>query len=187
VRLFVALELGEAIRQAVRELIARLEPASPDARWVRPEGMHVTLKFIGQAPPEKLDAIRSALSAIRSPEPVELRFRGIGFFPNEKRPRVIWCGMEASRNLAALAADIERALEPLGIAAESRDFIPHLTLARWSRPAQVGELARTAAKWRSHTLGSGRETEFYLFESVLKPAGAEYRKLARYRFVEGAL
>ena len=185
-RLFVALDLREDVRQAVRELIARLKPASRSARWVRPESMHVTLKFIGHEAPEKLEAIRSALTSIRSPQPVELDFRGIGFFPNDRRPRVIWCGMEASANLAPLAEDIERALEPLGIAPESRDFTPHLTLARFNPPTRADELVRAAAEFQSRELGSARETEFHLFESMLRPTGAEYRKLASYPFVQGA-
>lgn len=185
-RLFVALELREDVRQAIRELMARLKPASRSARWVRPESMHITLKFIGHEALEKLDAIRSALVSIRSPRPVELHFRGVGFFPNDRRPRVIWCGMAASANLAPLAADIERALEPLGIAPESRDFTPHLTLARFNPPAQADELVRAAAEFQSCELGSARETEFHLFESVLRPTGAEYRKLASYPFVRGA-
>ncbi len=185
-RLFVALDLREDVRQAIREVITELKPASRNVRWVRSEGMHITLKFIGYAAPEQLEKIRSALARIRSALPIELRFRGIGFFPNEKRPRVIWCGMEASANLAPLAADIERALEPLGIAPESRDFVPHLTLARFNPPAAAGELVRAAANLQSRELGSARENEFYLYESILHPAGAEYKKLASYSFVQGA-
>jgi RNA 2',3'-cyclic 3'-phosphodiesterase len=186
VRLFVALGLPDDVRQALRELVAQLKPAGRSARWVRPEGMHITLKFIGYAAPEKLETIRSALAAIRSAQPVELHLGGIGFFPNEKRPRVVWCGMKASANLARLARDIERALEPLGIAAESRDFVPHLTLARFNAPVRADELVRAAAELASRDLGSARETEFHLFESVLRPAGAEYRKLGSYPFVPGA-
>jgi RNA 2',3'-cyclic 3'-phosphodiesterase len=186
VRLFVALDLREDVRQAIRELIGRLQPASRNARWVRPEGMHITLKSIGYARPEQLEPVRSALAAMRSPQPIEMRFRGIGFFPNEKRPRVIWSGIEASPNLAPLAADIERALEPLGIAPESRGFVPHLTLARFNPPAPADQLVRAAGELQSHELGSARETEFHLFESILRPTGAEYKKLSSYSFVQGA-
>jgi RNA 2',3'-cyclic 3'-phosphodiesterase len=186
VRLFIALDLGEDVRQAVRELIARLRPASQSARWVRPESMHMTLKFIGYAAPQKLEAIRSALAPIRSPRPVELHFRGIGFFPNERRPRVIWCGIGASANLTSLARDVERALEPLGVAPESRDFVPHLTLARFNAPEKSAELVGIANELQSRELGSASENEFHLFESVLHRSGAEYRKLASYPFVQGA-
>ena len=82
-RLFVALDLRQEVREAIRDLIARLKPASRNARWVRPEGMHVTLKFIGYVAAEQLDPIRAALSRIRSDRPVEMRFRGIGFFPTK--------------------------------------------------------------------------------------------------------
>lgn len=185
-RLFVALELREDVREKVRELIARLRQASRDARWLQPERMHITLKFIGHVASDQLEPIRAALAPVRSPRPVELRFRGIGFFPNDKRPRVIWCGMEASANLAPLTADIERALEPLGIAPESRDFVPHLTLARFSEPQKSPALVRMAADFQSQEFGSATETEFHLFESLLHRSGAEYRILASYPFVQGA-
>lgn len=182
VRLFVALELREEIREALRNLIARLTPVSKGARWARPEGMHVTLKFIGYVAEDQVEPIRKALAAIHFAQPVDLRFRGVGFFPNEKRPRVIWCGIEASSNLAPLAKDIESALEPLGIAPETRDFVPHLTLARFNAPAKMPELARAAAGFQSHEFGAAREAEFHLFESILRPSGAEYRRLASYHF-----
>ena len=99
---------------------------------------------------------------------------------------MIWCGIEASANLAPLGADIECSLEPLGIAPESREFAPHLTLARFNPPTRVDELVRAAAELQSVELGSARETEFHLFESILRPTGAEYKKLADYSFVQGA-
>lgn len=185
-RLFVALELREDVRQAIRELIADLKPLARGARWVRPEGMHVTLKFIGYVAEDQLDPIQAALAEIRSPQPVDLHFRGVGFFPNDKRPRVIWCGTEASANLVPLAKDIENALEPLGIAPETRDFVPHLTLARFPQPAKLPELARAAGEMESRELGRARETEFHLFESILHPSSAEYRRLASYPFTRGA-
>lgn len=190
VRLFVALELREEVRKAIRELIARLEPLARGARWVRPEGMHITLKFIGQVAEDRLDPIRAALAQVSSSSPVQLWFRSVGFFPNERRPRVIWCGIEASPNLAPLAKDIENALEPLGIAPESRDFVPHLTLARFNAPGKMPELARAAAEMGNLEFGGATEKEFHLFQSILRPSGAEYRRLASYpfckTFVKGA-
>ncbi len=115
---------------------------------------------------------------------MDIRFRGVGFFPDAQRPRVIWCGVEASPNLAKLAADIEGSLEPLGIPRESHKFVPHLTLARFKSPEGVGALVSSAAEWASHDFGSARETEFHLFESILKPSGAEYRKIESYSFVK---
>jgi RNA 2',3'-cyclic 3'-phosphodiesterase len=188
VRLFVALDLPGEVRQALGDLIARLKPLCRAARWVRPEAMHVTLKFIGHAiadgDAEKLTAARAALTTVRSGQPVEIRYRGVGFFPDARRPRVVWCGVEPSANLALLAADMERALEPLGIPGEKRAFVPHLTLARFKSHEGVNALVRADAEFTQREFGSARETEFYLFESKLKPGGAEYRKLESYSFVK---
>jgi RNA 2',3'-cyclic 3'-phosphodiesterase len=186
VRLFVALDFPDSVRDAIRDLIARLKPLCKSARWVRPEGMHVTLKFIGHVDAEKLDSITAALAEVRSDAPVEMRFHGVGFFPTERRPRVFWCGIEASPNLAEIAAKIERSLEPLEIPSETRDFVPHLTLARFDSPHGLAKLLEAAAEFQSLDLGSTREIEFHLFESILKKSGAEYAKLRSFAFVKGA-
>lgn len=166
--------------------MAQLEPLAKQARWVRVEGMHVTLKFIGYVEDSKFEAIVSALSKVHSNAPVELQFKGIGFFPSERRPRVCWCGIEASSNLAELARDIEQPLVPLGIAAEKRDFVPHLTLARFDSPHGLDKLIQKVHELESLDLGSTRETQFYLFESVLKRSGAEYTKLKSFAFAKEA-
>jgi 2'-5' RNA ligase len=190
VRLFIALDLPEAVRQEFRELISRLKKTCPGARWVRPEGIHVTLKFLGFTDEKNLDAIRAALLWIRSEQPVEMEFRGLGFFPDERRPRVLWCGVGASANLARLAGDIGRALEPLGIPAETREYVPHLTLARIEpgkiSPGEVEQLERAAQRAAGGSFGSAREAEFYLFESILKPTGAEYKRLQAFPFLKGS-
>jgi 2'-5' RNA ligase len=183
VRLFVALELPEHVRAALSDLIARLKLESPKARWVRPEGMHITLKFIGEADPGNLDTIRAALETVRSSAPVEMNLRGVGFFPDGRRPRAAWCGVEASPNLAQLAADIARALEPLGFPAESRQFVPHLTLARFKSPDGLEKLVSAASNLESQGFGSARESEFHLFQSFLRPSGSEYKRLATFPFV----
>jgi len=150
--------------------------------------MHITLKFIGEVGAEKLEPIRAALAPVHSTGPIEMQFRGLGFFPNERRPRVLWCGVEASPNLAELAAAVERALVPLGIATESRDFVPHLTLARFNAEGgarrDLGTLVRAAGELKSYDFDRTRETEFHLIESILKPAGAEYKRLESFPIVE---
>ena len=179
-RIFVALDLTDEVRRALGDLIARLRPECRGARWVRPESMHLTLKFIGQTDSQKLDSIRDALAAVQSDQPVEMQFRGLGFFPNERRPRVIWCGVEASPNLAGLAADVDRALKPLGIPAETRAFVPHLTLARFDSNKGLEKIVRAADELKSYDFGSARNMEFHLCESFLKPSGAEYKRLATF-------
>lgn len=174
------------MRDALREPIANLRPLAKSAHWARPERMHVTLKFIGHVEANRLDAIRAALATVRSNAPVAMEIRGVGFFPDECRPRVLWCGIEASANLAPLASEVERALEPLAIPREERKFTPHLTLARLKDSCGIEKLVRAAEEMKSRVFGSARETEFHLFESVTKPSGAEYRKIESYAFVKGA-
>jgi RNA 2',3'-cyclic 3'-phosphodiesterase len=189
VRLFVALDLPPEVHQELRELIEGLKKLCLDARWVRPEGIHITLKFIGHVDPAKAELICQALEPIRSDRPVEMQFHAMGFFPNERRPRVAWCGVEGSPNLAKLAADIDAAVEPLGIARESRAFTPHLTLARIDpekvRHAQIEKLVEAAKKFESAAFGAAREIEFHLYESVTKPSGAEYKRLQSFPFLKG--
>jgi len=183
VRLFVALDIPDAIRDRIRTLVVRLKPLAQDARWASVEGMHITLKFIGHVEREQCEPIRAALSSVHRSAPVEMRFRGVGFFPSGRRPRVFWCGIEPSANLAELAQDIERALAPLGIPTEKRAFQPHLTLARFDPPHRPGPLLPVAEEIQSLDLGATRETRFHLFESVLKRSGAEYTKLHSFPFV----
>jgi 2'-5' RNA ligase len=181
-RLFVALDIPEEVRSSLAALTAKLRPACRNARWVRIEGLHVTLKFIGETPPEKVEAISTALAAIPLRTPFIINFRGLGFFPNGRRPRVLWAGIEASPELAALAATAETALESLGIPPDKRVFSPHLTLARFDTP-RVLEALQDAVKKAGHLkFGSTTAQEFDLYQSVLKPGGAEYTRLTTFSF-----
>src|SRR5437016_13878004 len=110
-RLFVALELPAAVRENLAALLKALRAVSPQTRWVRPENLHLTLKFMGEVPETKLAAIRSALDSVHSEQPTTVVFRVLGFFPSEIRPRVFWTGIDASTNLKTLAAEIYRAAD----------------------------------------------------------------------------
>ena len=189
-RLFVALELPGHVRDNLVDLIARLRPLCREARWVQPEGMHVTLKFIGHAiadaDEEKLARARAALATVKSSSAVDIHYRGIGFFPNARRPNVFWCGIQASANLAPLAANIDQALEALGVPRETRAFLPHLTLARFKDSEGIDALAHAAKEFVEKDFGSSQQTEFHLFESTRKPGGAEYLKIESYAFLRTA-
>jgi len=182
-RLFVALEIPSAMRENLAALLKTLRAVSPQTRWVRPENLHVTLKFIGEAPEAKLAAIRSALAGARSDQPVTVDFRGLGFFPNDKHPRVFWAGIEASPNLKTLAADIDNGTEKLGIPREQRTFSPHLTLARFEPPGLPEKLRSAIHENATRNFGTLRATKFHLIESKLKPSGAEYTTLESFAFM----
>ena len=188
-RLFVALEIPSAVRDNLAALIEELRVADAagakhKARWVRAENLHVTLKFIGNVDTSKLDAIRAGLAEVSSGSAVELRFRGLGFFPNEKRPRVLWAGIDASADLAPLAARLDARLEKLGIPRETREFAPHLTLARFDSPGISDKLLAAARENVTREFGAFRISEFHLFESKTRPAGAEYMRLSSFSFAK---
>ena len=188
-RLFVALEIPAAVRENLAKLIEELRAldasaSQSKARWVRPENLHVTLKFIGQVDAERLDAIRAALAEVRSERPVELRFRGLGFFPNDKRPRVFWAGIAASLNLALLAAAIDARLGKLNVPRETREFAPHLTLARFEPPGISEKLRAAAQESSAREFGALHTGEFHLIESKTRPSGAEYTRLSSFSFAK---
>jgi RNA 2',3'-cyclic 3'-phosphodiesterase len=180
-RLFVALDIPEDVRAAIASRASKLKSVCRSARWVRIEGAHVTLKFIGEAPVEKLEAIKAALRAVAFPASFKIRFRGVGFFPGERRPRVLWAGIEAGTELPALASAVETSLEPLGIAREQREFSPHLTLARFDSPDKLAGLRAAIAAAGRLDFGEAIAKEFHLYQSVLKRGGAEYTRLASFQ------
>lgn len=179
-RLFVAMDIPGDVRAALSAIVAKLHPTCPKARWVRIEGLHVTLKFIGETPDARVPEIRSALASIAQWPPIAIHFRGLGFFPNAKRPRVFWAGVEAGPDLAAIAATVDEALRPLGIAREDRAFSPHLTLARFDPPRSQDMLQSAIEKFEPVEFGGFTGNEFHLYQSVLKRGGAEYTRLATF-------
>jgi 2'-5' RNA ligase len=185
-RLFIAISLTSEIRQNIDSLLQELRAVAPHAKWIRPDNLHITLKFLGETESAHLAAIRNTLATLTSPQPVSLDFSGLGFFPNEHRARVLWIGMNANSNLDILAADIDRATHALGFPLETRPFTPHLTLARFEPPGlppQLGEAIRSDAKRK---FGSLVAHDFHLIESRLKSSGAEYTTLQSFRFAPGA-
>lgn len=188
-RLFVALEIAAGVRGNLAALIEELRVADGAAmknkvRWAPAENLHVTLKFIGNVDGGKLEAIRAALTEVRCRALVEMRFRGLGYFPNDRRPRVLWVGIEASANLGAVAGDIDARLEKLGIPRETREFAPHLTLARFDPPIISERLRAAGEKNGAREFGTVRTGEFHLFESKTRPTGAEYTRLSSFAFAQ---
>ena len=181
-RVFVALDVPEPVRARLAEHSARLKKVCPNARWVRLEGVHITLKFIGEVLPEKLEQIRHALGGLPSLGPIAVQFAGLGFFPGALRSHVLWAGVEADPKLAELAAAIEMKLAPLGIAPEKRAFHPHLTLARFESPQGTQALREAVEVMGRPEFGEDTFREFHLHQSVLKRSGAEYTRLVTYPF-----
>lgn len=179
-RAFIAIELPASIREALAREQARFRAVSADARWTRPEGIHLTLKFLGDISAGQEAEVKNALGRIERFERFTVRVEGFGFFPDAKRPRVFWAGLEAPPGLARLAAQVESAMACVGFPPEDRPFRPHLTLARFTNPRPQPKFGPLLAAEEGPPLGSFEVSEFFLWESRLLPGGAEYRKVARF-------
>jgi len=177
VRLFVALDIPEAVRAAIESLIGELKPLDDSWKWVRAANLHVTLKFLGEVAPNKLAKIVEALRTAPTHGPVALKFQGLGFFPNERRPRVLWAGMDAPQSLVGLAAAVEDALAGTGFAREEREFRPHLTLARSKSATASPQLREAIAAIPARQFGRMDASTFHVVESRIKSAGPEYTTL----------
>jgi RNA 2',3'-cyclic 3'-phosphodiesterase len=179
-RAFIAIELPPDIRQALAREQARIRAASTDARWTRPAGIHLTLKFLGYISDQQEAQVKDGLRRLGGFEAFTVRVQGFGFFPTAKRPRVFWAGLAAPPGLARLAAQIEGAMEHLGFPPEDRPFKPHLTLARFKTPRPQPKLEVIMAADGNLSLGAFEVSEFFLWESRLSPSGSEYRKIASF-------
>jgi RNA 2',3'-cyclic 3'-phosphodiesterase len=191
-RLFVALDIGESIRQRIQRFMEGVREFAPDARWVRPESLHVTLKFIGEKSPADVAQIKTALSNMHADSP-EITFRDYGFFPTPKAARVFWIGIDSGPQLAALARAVDDAMHALGIPKEAHPFSPHLTLARGGggsgapRHLKADSTNRTfqrvqekLASLAAPEFGTMACREFFLYQSQLSQGGSRYTKLQRF-------
>ncbi|MBS1867074.1 MAG: RNA 2',3'-cyclic phosphodiesterase, partial [Acidobacteria bacterium] len=139
--------------------------------------LHVTLKFLGEIAEDKVPSANEALRRVPAGLPIPLKFQSLGFFPNERRPRVLWIGMSAPPSLTNLARAIDESLAQIGVAREEREFSPHLTLARGKDGRLTAALREAIAKHASSLFGEMSPTSFHLIESKLKSTGAEYTTL----------
>ncbi|HEX2385413.1 MAG TPA: RNA 2',3'-cyclic phosphodiesterase [Candidatus Binatia bacterium] len=177
-RLFVAVRTAPDVADRLCQAQAELAPLLSDVRWTKRESLHLTLKFMSHVDDGKVDEIQKALQAAFSPLPrFTISCRGLGVFPDIRRPKVIWAGLEGGA-LAALAETAEAALAPLGFPREARGFKPHLTIGRWREGARGGDRLRAELeRWRHRDFGASAVDDAVLFQSVLKRTGAEYTPL----------
>ncbi len=180
-RLFIAISLPDEVRSELEEFIRECRVSAPKLKWVRTANLHVTLKFLGETPEAKRTEIGEALAAVKVSEPIPIEVRGLGFFPNARRPRVLWAGVESSAGLSALAEKIDQSMHAVGFAREARPFSPHLTLARIDDGVLPAAFAAMVERESKREFGAFTGTEFHLIQSKLKPSGAEYTVLQSFR------
>jgi 2'-5' RNA ligase len=176
-RIFIALDIPAEIRGCLAEYMERARSYAPDARWARVEGLHVTLKFVGEVSEELVEKMKSALVQVKAPS-FQVKFEGVGFFPNAKSPRVFWAGVDGGEALPRLASAVNTALEKLDIAKEEKTYHPHLTLAR----ASTHPLRELAPLLNGPTAQFGTMTarEFFMYQSKPQRGGSKYTKLERF-------
>jgi 2'-5' RNA ligase len=179
VRAFIALEIPDGVRSRIAAACDELRSGLPAARWTRPQSWHLTLKFLGEAPPEVLAALTASLEpAVKGLGSVSARLHGSGFFPSPANPRVAWIGGDVA-GAAEVVAAVEEAAAAAGFAREKRPWSLHLTLARlrsrWPRAAVDRFL-----EWGGGLSLEGFACEeLVLFQSSLEPGGAVYTPLQR--------
>jgi 2'-5' RNA ligase len=178
-RLFTAIDLPDDVLNNVVKLIDRLKPTAR-IKWSPPSNLHITTKFIGEWPEDRLSELTEALGGLPARAPFDIHIRNTGFFPNPRSPRVFFVGIEAPPSLAELARDTDRALEAIGIPAETRPYSPHLTLARIKEPVPLRKLQQTIADLPSLDLGGFQADRFYLYQSRLHPSGSVYTRLSQF-------
>jgi len=176
VRAFIAIDLDPAIKEALQTLVGQLKTARADIRWASAGGMHLTLKFLGAIDDGRALRVKDALADIVRPHtPFAIRLERTGAFPDETRSRVLWVGFAASPELIALHEEIDRALEAEGFDRDERAFSPHLTLGRVKGPDRLPQAMAALARHREESFGAMTVHKITLFESILRPGGAEYR------------
>lgn len=183
IRAFIAIDLPEDIRRHLTHVAHTLQKELQPypIRWVPPKNIHLTLKFLGDVSEHNLRILTHLLAGeVETHRPFEFSVGTLGAFPDMRRPRVIWVGVEAPHELLALQRGIDQATAKLGYQSERRPYQPHLTLGRVSRNAtgaQVREISRRLQETTVGFLGSARVSEVHLYRSDLRPEGAVYTQL----------
>ena len=189
-RLFVALDLENEVRERISTYLLGVSGFAPEARWATAGSLHVTLKFIGEQPENEVARIQEALGSLLI-GPFTFAIRGYGFFPTAKAARVFWLGIEADKDLPNLAAQVDSALATLEIPREEHGFRPHLTLARSGSGAprirredestsRFERLQKQLSLMTPPDFGTIAAREFHLYQSRLSPGGSRYSKLASF-------
>ena len=177
-RVFIAIDLPNEVRNRLKVLQRALRPSAGTAKWVPPESIHITLKFLGEVPEKRVVLIDEALAGLNW-KPFTIAVHGVGFFPGARSPRVFWAGMDAP-TMQGLTEELDARMERLGFEREKRAFRPHITLARAKTSRIDASLVTASATFAEQDFGSFITDRIYLLQSTLKPSGAVYSRLKEY-------
>ena len=171
-RLFTAIDLPPDMLEKLDVFLTRLRPLAK-LRWTGLENVHITTKFIGEWPEQRIDEMKTALQGVKQSEPIGVTVRGVGWYPDQRRPHVFWAGVDGGEPLAKLAQATDEAVAALGVPHETRMYSPHLTLARVKYAVPLEELIQSAG---DPSFGAFQVSSFSLYVS----ANGKYSKLAEF-------
>lgn len=181
IRSFLAFEIDPKVKKVVEEVSYYLQNSSIHAKWVRPENIHITLIFMGNIKINMLEAIKKEIKEVtHRTECMKVRLKGMGCFPDKRRPRVIWIGLDGDiKKMGELKDNLMKKLKSFGIKDEKREFKPHLTLGRFKKsgPSLGNQLNEAFERYSSLTSEDFILRELILFKSELRPEGANYTKI----------
>lgn len=181
-RRFIAIDMPEDVKASISGVIEKIDQKSKGIRWVSAQHIHLTLKFLGDVKDELIQDIEKGLSsACMNHAPFNINIRGAGAFPNFKYPNVLWIGIDQSEELKGLYEDIEESMSDLGFEKEDRKFFPHLTIGRVKDRKGIEPIMEGLYTLKDAFFGSLEVKEVLLMRSILKPAGAEYSKIAGFK------
>jgi len=175
IRSFIAIHINDEIKRTLEQLIGAMREYGADIKWVRPDNLHLTLKFLGNIDEKQVAPISARLDAIgENNDQFSLELFGTGTFPGPRRPRVIWVGLKGYEPAVGLFGDIDNAMAVEGFEREKRPFNPHITLGRVRSPKGIAKLMEELVKYKDTGFGTQEVDSLHLMKSVLKPGGAEY-------------
>jgi len=177
-RTFIAIEIPDEAKREIAKVQDQLKDLDMSASWTRPEGIHLTLKFLGEVPEAKVPEIMDALAITAGTGALRIEIAGAGAFPNAKSPRVIWSGVAGEvEKLTTLQAAVEDAMRKLGFEAEARKFSPHLTLARIKFPRRGDDWQNALERVKDAAVPGFLADRLSLMKSELKREGAVYTEI----------